>query len=252
MKVVKTLGAKKNFGIEFTEDPWPTSVARIIVDEEEYVTGFVTMDEYATAASMTIDRERYTIEPLFPFSAEGMNVIISGEAGSGKSLMASMLVEQYAKTHPKHRLFLVSEKRKEVDRNLSKMDALHQLSPEEIADFDINNYHDCLFLVDDSDFGKGAKAVFELLNLISTVGREYKISIIFVTHFNSRLNATLIYREFHMYITFHNNLVNNRLLYHHMGISPTQIQEFVKMRGSFYCFNRIFRVLITDETVQKY
>ena len=84
------------------------------------------------------------------------------------------------------------------------------MGDDDVLAFDINNFRDSLFVVDDSDFGKHAKAVFEVLNLISAVGREYNISLIFITHFNSRLNATKEHTESLMLLqnfSFSNNQV---------------------------------------------
>lgn len=252
IKVVKHLGGQKNYGIEFTKNPDEHSVARILSLTGEEVVGFATMSHKSNEQNLYIDRRLYDVEPLIPMSKQSFVIIISGERDSGKSTMGAMFINQYQGIFPNRAMYLISEKKKEIDRNFSRIDQLDQLEEDEILAFDINQYHDSLFVVDDSDFGKNAKAVFEILNIISSVGREYNISLIFITHFNSRLNVTKVYTEFQIYITFPNNLANNRMLNTHFGFNKHQIQGLIDLKASYYVFNRIYGALITDKRISKY
>ena len=153
--------------------------------------------------------------------------------------------------YPANGLLLISQKDKNVDQNLRNIKKLTQLNDEMINDFQIDAFANCLFLIDDSDFGTNFKSVMALLNLISTVGREYNISWIFITHFNSRLNQTLAYKEAKIYITYNDNLNNNRMLMCHMGLNKTSIQKLISMNASFYIFNKIWGILVTDRSIVK-
>ena len=93
----------------------------------------------------------------------------------------------------------------------------------------------------------------EILNLVSSVGSEYSISWIFITHNNSKINDTKAFTEFDIYITYQNNLnTNNRMLYQNMAFSNKQIDYFKSLNSTYYVFNRVFNVLITDGGIQKY
>lgn len=253
MKVVKNLGSRKRFQVDFTERPEETTIARIVDANDGDIVGFATMHEgESEQKGLSIDSEEYDIEPMVPIDGSWFVWIISGESDSGKSTTGALLLDQYSRAYPQNGMFLISQKNKNVDRNLSKIARLQQLNENDIMDFDINNFSNCLFLIDDSDFGKVAKKVFEVLNLISTVGREYNISLIFITHFNSRLNASLVYKEFQYYMTFHNNLVNNRMLYQNLGLSKHTVEELIDRKRSFYLWNRKYRTLTTDSEIEKY
>lgn len=252
IKVVKHLGGQKSYGVEFTDEPDEHTVARILSMKGDEVVGFATMSGESQDMNLYVDRKLYDVEPLIPMSKESFVTIISGERDSGKSTMGAMFINQYLGIFPNRRVYLISQKQKEIDRNLSRIESLTQLTDEEIFAFRLEDYRNSLIVVDDSDFGKNAKAVFEVLNLASSVGREYGISLIFITHYNSRLNATKVYNEFQVYITFPNNLANNRMLYNNLGFSKAKIQSFIDMKAAFYVFNRIYGALITDKQVAKY
>ena len=252
IKVVKKLGGQKQYGVEFSQDIDEKSVARILNATNGQVEGFANMSSTTDKKVLYVNPKQYDTEPLIPINQESVRIIISGEAGSGKSTMSAMFLNQYEQMYPDNQMFLVSQKDKAVDRNLSKIEDLYQFTDEDMAEFDINNFQNCIFLIDDSDYGKNSKKVFELLNQVSTVGREYGVGYIFVTHFNSRLNATSVYKEFQYYITFKDNLANNRMLETHMGFSKKQIDSFKNIHASFFLFNKIFNCLVSDIGVQKY
>ena len=251
ISVVNKIGGQKLYGIEYSEEPTMQVVARILNKRGKTV-GYLNMDENSKKYEIEIDRKKYDVEPIIPLNKERPAIIISGESGLGKSTIGAMYLEQYSELLPGRPMYLVSEKDKNIDRNLSQIKGLKQLTSKDIENFYIKNYEDCLFLFDDSDFGKNSKKVFEMLNLISTVGREYRIGYIFISHYNSRLTATKAYTEFQIYVTYLDNLANNRMLETHMGFPKKQIESFKNIASSYYVFNKIYNILITDQGVLKY
>jgi hypothetical protein len=251
IKIVKSIGGKKNYGIEFSDKPNNNTVVRFLDSKSNQVVGFANMSDQTEKKTIDIDTNKLDVEPMFPISNEGLGIIISGEQGSGKSTIGALFVQQYEKMYPSNALLLISQKDKSVDQNLRNISRLTQLNDEMINDFQIDAFSNSLFLIDDSDFGTNYKAVMSLLNLISTVGREYNISWIFITHFNSRLNQTLAYKEAKAYITYNDNLNNNRMLVCHMGLNRNAIERLIKMNASFYIFNKIWNILITDRQIVK-
>lgn len=251
IKVVKAVGSKKDLGIEFQKTANDFTVARLLNAETNQVEGFANMVQGSQKTIIEVNKKLTDIEPMFPISNEGLGVIISGEQGTGKSTLSALFLKQYEQMYPNNRMFFVSQKSKYIDRNLGPITKLFQMGDDLINNFNIEDYKDSIFLIDDSDFGKNVNAVMEMLNLISTVGREYNISWIFVTHYNSRLNKTKAYTEYKVYITFNDNLNNNRMLMVHMGLNKQQIEYLVKMSSSFYMFSKIFNTLITDSMITK-
>ena len=252
IKVVKQLGDQKQYGLAFEKKPNTETVARVLDTKSDEMVGFVNMDSKSEDKRLLLNSSWYDVEPIMPMGRENFGCIISGGTGTGKSTLGAMFARQYIGLFPERPLFLISQKDKNIDRNFKDIEQLVQLGPTEIKEFNINDYKECLFIIDDSDYGKNAKEVFELLNLISTVGREYLISWIFITHINSRLNITNAYKEFSVYISYYDNLVNNRMLEQNMGFTKKEIDTFLKMKASYYVFNRVFNVLITDKAILKY
>lgn len=252
IKVIKNVGGQKQYGVEFERDPTLHTVARLINSKDGRVEGFANMVLGSNKKTLNVNSSLYDTEPMIPAGKQNIAVLISGESDTGKSTMGAMLAMQYIKIYPNRPMYFISQKKKEVDRNFSKIKELQQLGAEEIEVFDINEYSDCLFIIDDSDFGKQKKKVMEVLNLISTVGREYRISWIFISHNNSKLNETNAFKEFQIYITYQNNLTNNRMLHQNMGFTNQQIENFKAMNSTYYVFNRIYNSLITEYGVHKY
>ena len=251
IKVVKSLGQQKQFGVVYSQQVSDKTVARILNSKTGKVEGFVNMSEGTDKQEVQVDLRLYDIEPMVPINKQSIRIVITGESDTGKSTLSALFLNQYEQMYPDNQMFLISQKKKEIDRNLSQIENLYQLTDEEINEFDIGDFSDCIFLVDDSDFGKNANKVFELLNQVASVGRESGVGYIFVSHFNSRLNKTTAYKEWQYYITFRDNLANNRMLETHMGFTKKEIEKFQQIKGSFFCFNKIYNCLITDEGVQK-
>lgn len=252
IEIVDQLGGLKNYGFDFSNAPTTQVVARIIERKNNKDAGYINMNENSTNRIASIDTSTYLTEPVIPLNKERIAIIISGESGTGKSTLGAMFLQQYEAFFPERPLYLISQKDKNIDRNLKTIKNLNQFTDEEINEFDINNYSDSIFLFDDSDFGKNSKKVFDILNLVSTVGREYRTSFIFITHFNSRLNATKAYSEFQIYITFNDNLLNNRMLETHMSINKKDLEALKNVHSAYYVFNKIYNIVITDKKLIKY
>ena len=255
IKVIKNLGDKKNYGIEVSQTYDYNCVSRLLDSQTNKTIGFIKMSPKSDIKKLNIDKEKVDNEPLLNFGEDRPSaIIISGESGSGKSALASILINQYLKTYQENPAYLISDKPKNIDRNFQNIDDLIQLDDEAIQNFDIANYHNSLIVVDDCDYGKNTKKMYNILNNVATLGREKGISVsfIFITHINSNLSAGAIYKEFKVYITFQDNLVNNRMLFQNMGFDKKDIDYFVSLKSSFYIFNRIYNILITDRGALNY
>lgn len=199
-------------------------------------------------------------EPLIPYTSDNVNldvlerflILISGTSGDGKSLLASLFVDQYETMHNntkdklKHRkIFRVSMKPITDDRNFKTLKNIINLPMEEIKNIesikDIPN--NSLFIVDDCDKNKD---VYNLLNIIGEHGRERGINLIFITHYNSLLGDSSIYRECNIYITFHNNIHNNRMLENNFKISKTNLKFLKGLNQTLYLFNKTNQTIICN------
>jgi ABC-type dipeptide/oligopeptide/nickel transport system ATPase subunit len=199
-----------------------------------------------------------SLEPLIPYTSSNINdnvlerfiILISGTSGDGKSLLASLFVTQFMKMHDNRKIFRISMKPIENDRNFSKfkniinveLDDLEEI--ETIADIP----KDCLFIIDDCD---KQKEVYRVLNLLGEHGRESGINLIFITHYNSRVNDSSIYKECLMYITFHTNINNNRMLTTHFKLTEKQLTFLKALNQTLYIFNKTNQTIICNNFVCK-
>lgn len=250
MQIIKSIGSKKNFGVSGTKNFDYNSIAR--VSDNDKTIGYITMSKNSNKKDLKIDDENHIIEPLLNLGEERQAIIISGESGSGKSLLASMLIKQYKKSYQENQVYLISEKPKNIDRNFQNIDFMHQFTKEEIENFELLNYTNSLFVIDDCDYSTDIKKIYNILNNIAILGREMGISFAFVTHINSNLSAGAIYKEFRVYYTYSDNLINNRMLFQNMGFSNKEIDYFISLESSFYCFSRIYNTLLYDGGAMKY
>jgi hypothetical protein len=195
------------------------------------------------------------IEPLIPVVdcnietklLERFVILISGSAGDGKSVLASLFVNQYMHSYgDKRKIFRISMKDINVDRNFKlfkniiNLDIVDDLpNIQNILDIPIN----CLFIIDDAD---NNKQVYRILNLLCELGRERGVSVIFITHYNSKLGDSSIYKECNIYITFHNNMMNNRMLEHHYNIDKKIIDWLKELNQVIYVFNKINQTIICN------
>jgi len=253
IKVIIGLGESKNYGVEFTKKANKNSVARILDKEDDELVGFISMVENSSKSVFKLDPNKYYLEPLLPANKASTRTVISGESDTGKTTLASLFLDQYSLMYPENEMFVISEKDKNIDRNLSQLEGLEQLTTEDLQNFDINDYVESMFLVDDSDSGKDSKLAMSVLNSLSMVGREYNISYIFISHYNSRLDKTKAFSEFQTYVAYYDNITeNNLMLKNQLAFSNKEIQNFKNMKATYYIFNKIYNILVTNKGVIKY
>lgn len=252
IKVIKNLGNKKNYGIVVSTKYDYDCVSKLIESNTNKTVGYIKMSQGSETKKLNIDKDKYDNEPLLNFGEERQAIIISGESGSGKSVLASIFITQYLKSFKENPVYLISDKPKDIDRNFKNIPQLQQFNNDDIENFDILNYKNSMVVVDDCDYGKNTKKMYNILNNIATLGREMGISFIFITHINSKLSVGSIYKEFKVYITYQDNIINNRMLFQNMAFDKKDIDYFVSLKSSFYIFNRIYNVLITDSGALNY
>jgi hypothetical protein len=200
----------------------------------------------------------HCIEPLIPFTSSDITlkvlerfvILISGNAGDGKSLLASLFVKQYEKMHPNRSIYRISLKPMEDDRNFKLFKKIINVDIQDLVDIETikDVPRDSLFIVDDADNNKD---VYRVLDILTQHGRERGVNIIFITHYNSKCADTSIYKECNIYITFHNNMVNNRMLETHFKIDKKNIEFLKALNQTIYLFNKVNQTLICNNFVCK-
>lgn len=189
--------------------------------------------------------------PHISLSAERNCIVISGKSGSGKSMTASILANQYNEIFPENEVWLISSNQKHDDENFVDLDFIGQLESEYFASFKCEEYRDSLFIIDDCDNSKHSKLIFAIINDIVERGRKFGISLIFITHLKSKMQSSPIYSDCTMYIAFPGNVYPNRSLEHHLNIPKQKLMALSSMPCSFFAFDIENGSLITNKFVDK-
>lgn len=247
INILRGIVAKKTGG--FVIEKKPNDCVAYITNGNKI--RFVNQNESSNVFSAEVPNDNYIIEPYLPMEQQRSITVVSGESGSGKTLLSSLLIKQYATHKPKNKIYFVSQAPYQNDPNLRDL-PLIQLNNDTIDENEILNLGKSLMVFDDNDFSENLKKIMKILNQAVEIGRKLEISIIFITHINSRLNMSPIYREFDMYITFVNNLTNNRMLEQNMKMDPMIIEDLKKKKPAYICFNKKYSSVITDSEIFKY
>lgn len=245
--ILRSIHGKKDGG--FVLNSKPDNVIAVV--SRDGVRKYINQSDSSDTKEMAVPNKSYKMEPAIPIFLERFIAVFSGESGEGKTSMASLLIGQYMRVFTKNPIYFISQAPFKDDPNLSKL-PLIQLDTENIDEEDIDKFEDSLLVLDDNDFSDDVKKIMKILNKAVEIGRKKGISIIFITHINSKLNASPIYREFNMYTTFFSNLDNNRMLYNNLKIPKDIIEELKEYRPAFITFNKTYRSVITDSFIFKY
>ncbi|MET0570936.1 MAG: hypothetical protein ABWZ79_05885 [Pedobacter agri] len=213
---------------------------------------YINQNERSNITEMEIKDAGYLIEPHIPIDLERFIIFLSAESGSGKTLLSSILIEQYIANFPDFPVYYLCNTRKEDDINLASIKKLQQLDSENLEEITIEDLTDCLVVIDDTDFHKDHKKIMKFMNIIVECGRKFGVSLIYSSHIHSKLSESPIYKEVSLYITFPNSLINNRMIQNNLKIDENVVRELICANHSFICFNKIYRTIITDQIIMKY
>lgn len=247
INILRNIQHKKTGGLSLNSSPKEC----IAIVSRQGATKYINNDENSDIMRMEIDDDRYRIEAHIPLKVQRIISILSGESGSGKTLLAYLQALQYKKYHPRNRMFYICSTSYQDDENMQKL-PLTQLDTENMDEYRIEDFMNSLLIFDDTDYSGDNKKIMKFLNKATETGRKFGVSIIFCTHIHSKLNASVVYKEAQLYTTFGNSLINNRMLENNLKI-PKDIIEFLKSYPHGYItFNNLYKACITDNLVFKY
>lgn len=212
---------------------------------------FINKTDKSDITEMQIDNMNYIIEPYIPRNHRSI-IFLSGDSGSGKTLMTSIFINQYIKHNPKNKVFYICATKKEEDDNLYKIKALKQMETNNIDEIPVEDMSNNLVVIDDTDFHPDHKKIMKFMNKMVECGRKFNISIIYSSHIHSKLSESPIYKEVSMYCTFPNALINNRMITNNLKIDDDIIKELLIGNNAYICFNKIYRTIITDKIIMRY
>ncbi len=240
---------KKNNGGLIVSDKIGETIAKVTKGNR---VKYINQTEKSNVESMKIDNLEYSIVPYIPLTLERILVLLSGQSGSGKSLLVSLLIKQFMNHFKGYRIYFVSQTNFKDDINLKPLQLI-QIDTDGIEELKIEDYKKTLWIMDDIDFHPNNKNIYKWLNKITELGRKFEVSLFFATHIHSKLNASPIYREVNLYITFPKSLNNNRQIENNLKINKNIIELLKENKDHAYiCFNTVYSTIITDNIIMKY
>jgi len=246
INIINSIHAKKQLGFQLSTKISENVTAGII--DGSQVIGYV-LKGGADKLEQINPSSKKTFCPHINLQAWRNAVVITGDSDTGKTLIASIFIRQYKRHFPQDAIYFISTNDINDDENLNKLTYIQQLDTEELPEFKAENFQNSLILIDDCDYSKNKKLILNLMNDLVERGRKFNVSVIFISHLNSRLDQTIIYRDFDMYVTFRDNLLNNRLLENTLKVKPSLLKALEESAPSFVCFNKKYRCVITNKTI---
>tara|TARA_R110000803_G_scaffold21011_1_gene53387 strand:+ start:4531 stop:5466 length:936 start_codon:yes stop_codon:yes gene_type:complete len=170
---------------------------------------------------------------------------IAGMSGSGKSVFASKLINNYKQTFKKNKVLLFSNK--DEDPALDKEGVLRIALDDDLLfdQFELNDFRNKLIVFDDVEANKNKKMQGELdrlRDLILQQGRSYHCSFIYISHLlnDGHKTRTILNESQHLvvfpkYITFH---ALRYCLEKYFGMSKEDIHRLKKLPSRYACLSK--------------
>ena len=250
VSVLRSIQKKKTGGLIMTNKIEKDVVAKVIKGKQvKYV---INDPNYHDPSPLRIDNMNYLVEPHIPISGvERWIAFLSGQSGTGKTAIASLLIAQYAQYYNKT-VYYVCETKLKDDINLKKLTYIKQIPTDQLEGITIEHLKNSLVFIDDIDYSPQHKQCMKFINMIVETGRKFGTSLIFASHVNTKGGESCIYKELSMYFTNYNNTSNNRLIEKYMNLNRSQIDKIQAQKDSaFICVNKVFDCVITDKVIEK-
>jgi len=195
--------------------------------------------------SKIINIENGDVMPVFNPDCEREVFYVAGMSGSGKSVFASKLINNYNKLFPKNAVFLFSNKPEDPALDKEKLFRIG-LDDDLLNDqFDLQDLKNKLIVFDDVEANKNKFIQEELdrvRDLILQQGRSYHISFIYISHLlNDGKKTRTIINESHKicvfpkYTTFHSL---SYCLERYLGFSKQDIKKLKELKSRYACISK--------------
>jgi len=242
-------------------------------EDEMYIAYTTKPKSYIKLANSGYTTLKGRSVPIFQGFVNGQTSVIfeSGSRGSGKTLMASIIAEEYKKLNPKNRIWYVCSTSASHDCNLNELSYIKDFDIGSLNEFKIldrkidgditeehkdadaifKKYNNGLFIFDDIDsLNKETQhRVQSLFNLLLELSRKRGISVLKVSHYESNGSMSrLLNREMDYYICWNQNLKMNRLLNHYHKFNTNLIND----DETYLIFDFKHKYVITNKRIFTY
>jgi hypothetical protein len=195
--------------------------------------------------SKVIHIENGDVMPVWNPDCEREVFYIAGMSGSGKSVFAGKLINNYKKLFPKNNVFLFSNKPE--DPALDKEKIFRIGLDDDLLDdqFDLNDLRNKLIVFDDVEANKNKyiqEELDRLRDLILQQGRSYHISFIYISHLlNDGKKTRTIINESHKIVVFPKYTTFHSLSYcleRYLGFGKPEIKRLKELKSRYACISK--------------
>lgn len=197
------------------------------------------------------------IIPSYDKNIERKVSYIAGMSGSGKSTIASKMIENYHKTFPNNKIILFSNKNK--DPVFDKHKFIIRVILDEtlyIDPFDLEDLKNTLIIYDDIEYIKDKEINAELdrlRDLILQQGRSFHISFIYICHqLTNYRNTRIILNEMMECIIFPSLTTTYSLKYlteKYYGMNKNELLKIKSLPSRYVCLRKLPPSIIHDKGV---
>lgn len=193
--------------------------------------------------------------PCYDKNIERKVSYIAGMSGSGKSTIASKMIENYHYTFPKNKVILFSNKNKDPALDKHKFLIRVILDDSLYTDpFTLDDLKETLIIYDDIEYIKDKQINNELdrlRDLILQQGRSYKISFIYICHqLTNYRNTRIILNEMMECIIFPSLTTTYSLKYlteKYYGMNKNELIKIKTLPSRYVCLRKLPPCIIHDK-----
>lgn len=189
--------------------------------------------------------ENGDVMPVFNPECEREVFYIAGMSGSGKSVFASKLINNYKKLFPKNAVLLFSNKPEDPALDKEKIFRVGLDDDLLIDQFDLEDLQNKLIVFDDVEANKNKNIQAELdrlRDLVLQQGRSYHISFIYISHLlNDGSKTRTIINEAHKIVVFPKYTTFHSLSYcleRYLGFGKQDIQKLKQLNSRYACISK--------------
>lgn len=183
-RLKKIMSAFQNKNIKLSEDEFEELL-------NENVSGSGLSGSNVEKDKIVLRSGNFQVAPSNVYG-QPQRIFVAGRAGSGKSFWVAKYLKEFKKFYPKRKIYLISQKSSDklLDGLIHKRIPIEDL---ESAQFEADDFKECLLLFDDVDVisdKKQEKEVFNLIAKVLEVGRSLDTYLILTLHIAASHNQS--------------------------------------------------------------
>jgi len=194
---------------------------------------------------------------ILPSDKERECILVTGQAGSGKSFFTGQYMLQYKKKHPRNPIILFSALNEDPTLARTKVKIKRVKLDQDFVNSDvpIDWLKNSLCVFDDVDCLPNKKIkdkVNKILDGLLQVGRHFKTTVIVCNHAAARGKDTkILLNESNRFVIFPRTSGNRSIKYlldNFVGMDPQEIRDVKRLKSRWVCINRGYPMRVIHES----